>query len=125
MLVAGKDNKDVRLYRSLSTTQKEENGEMVLDVNGRTDLKASNLNWELIRSWSGDELDDPGMDTWPCCGSQAHQMFSFVRQESLDGPLFLIGARNTEPGSFLAAARTSSIYIKSMLTGMEILLIAF
>jgi hypothetical protein len=89
MLIAGKDNKEARLYRSLPTNQ-----------DGSTDLKAENLNWEFVRSWSGDELDDPGMDTWPCCGSQAHQMFNFVRQESLNGPLFLIGARNTEPVSY-------------------------
>jgi hypothetical protein len=86
MLVAGKSNKEVRLYRSLPTNQ-----------NGSTDLRAPNLNWVFVRSWTGDEMDDPGMDTWPCCGSQAHQMFNFVRQESLQGPLFLIGARNTEP----------------------------
>ena len=127
MLVAGKDNRDVRLYRSLSTTLKEENGAPVLDVNGPTDLKATNLDWEFIRSWSTQELQagfcsqvpncdvslcsmfgpnslfppgDPDCQPaheWPHSGSQAHQMFNFVRQENLDGPLFLIAARNTDP----------------------------
>lgn len=117
MLVAGKNNRDVRLYRSLPTHR-----------GGSTDLKAPNLNWELVRSWSAQELQagfcsqvpncdvsicsmygpnpplpfprDPDCQPaheWPNSGSQAHQMFSLVRQESLDGPLFLIGARNTEP----------------------------
>ncbi len=117
MLVAGKDNRDVRLYRSLPTHR-----------GGSTDLKAPNLNWELVRSWSAQELQagfcsqvfncdvsicsvygpeppypfpsDPDcrpVHPWPNSGSQAHQMFSLVRQESLDGPLFLIGARNNEP----------------------------
>jgi hypothetical protein len=101
MLVAGGENKEVRLYRSLSTTFKPDGQ---LDENGPTDLKSTDLNWEFVRAWVGGELDDPGKDTWPCCGdSKPHQMFNFVREGSLDGPLFLIGARNTHavltPGS--------------------------
>ena len=84
LLVAGANNKDVRLYRSLPTNS----------VDHSTDLASRQLAWEEIGSWTGDELDDPGEDTWPTNGSDSHQMFSFVRQQSLDGPLFLIGAFN-------------------------------
>ena len=88
LLVAGKDNDEVRLYRSRSTTGHE---------NGPTDLKAGNLCWDLLRSWTGAEMRDPEVgDTWPTEGSQSHQMFNFVRQQSLTGPLFLIATRNTE-----------------------------
>ena len=94
MLIAGGDNKDVRLYRSRSTTLKQVNGETVPDANGPTDLKASNLSWEFVRNWTGGQLDDEGKDTWP--NSKVHQMFNFVRQGSLNGRLFLLGARNDE-----------------------------
>ena len=86
MLLAGENNKNVRLYRTRATKD-----------DGSTDLASPDLIWDEIGLWSGDELDDPGADTWPCCGSQSHQMFSFVRQQDLDGPLFLIGAFNDEP----------------------------
>ena len=128
MIVAGKNNREVRLYRSLSTTFKDQDGDLVLDPNGSTDLKSPFLNWELKRSWTDVQLQSsfcsqaPGCDVslclefgpnpppplpsdddcelvheWPNSGSQAHQMFNFVRQGSLEGPLFLIGTRNTDP----------------------------
>ena len=91
MLIAGKNNKDVRLYRSLPTCTGP------TDCTERsTNLKATNLKWEFLRSWTGEEMDDPGKDSWPCCGSQSYQMFNFVRQASLDGPLYLIGSFNTD-----------------------------
>jgi len=127
MLVAGKDNRDIRLYRSLSTTFMDQDGDLVLDQNGPTDLKSPFLNWELLRSWSDEQLQadfcsqapncdvatcvmfgpdppdpfpsDPDcrqVHKWPNSGSQAHQMFNFVRQGSLNGPLFLIATRNDE-----------------------------
>ena len=128
MLIAGKNNRDVRLYRSLSTTFKDQDGNLVIDEDGPTDLKSPFLNWTLMRSWSDRQLQtdfcsqapncdvslclmfgpDPpppfpsdddcqSVHTWPNSGSQAHQMFNFVRQGSLDGPLFMIGTRNTDP----------------------------
>lgn len=84
MLLAGESNRDVRLYRSLPTN----------NFDYSTDLASPQLQWEELGSWTGDELDDPFLDTWPCCESKSHQMFSFVREQSLDGPLFLIGAFN-------------------------------
>lgn len=86
MLLAGESNKNVRLYRSRATKE-----------DGSTDLASPDLIWDEIGLWTGAELDDPGADTWPCCESQSHQMFSFVRQTDLDGPLFLIGAFNDDP----------------------------
>jgi hypothetical protein len=87
MLLAGESNKDVRLYESLPTNTEE----------GSTDLAHPDLKWKEIDSWTGDELDDPGVNTWPCCESKSHQNFTFVRQQNLDGPLFLIAAFNPEP----------------------------
>jgi hypothetical protein len=99
LLVAGKDNRDVRLYRSRSTVPG--------NPEGPTDLKRmtpscaegdENCAWERVGSWTGDQLDDPigGGDTWPTEGSQSHQMFNFVREGSLEGKVFLIATRNVE-----------------------------
>lgn len=66
MLITGKNNKDVRLYRSLPTCTS------ATDCTERsTNLKATNLKWEFLRSWTGEELDDPGKDSWPCCRAQS------------------------------------------------------
>jgi len=86
MLVAGKSDQDLRLYRSLPTRD-----------DGSTDLKSTNLRWEYIRNWVGSQLDDGDEDTWPGNMSESHQMINFVREKSLNGSLFLIGARN--PGA--------------------------
>ena len=86
MLIAGKSDQDLRLYRSLPTRE-----------DGSTDLKSTNLKWEYIRNWSGSQLDDGDEDTWPGDASKSHQMINFVRQQSLNGPLYLIGARNPAP----------------------------
>ena len=86
MLIAGKSDQDLRLYRSLPTRG-----------DGSTDLKSTELKWEYIRNWSGSQLDDGDQDTWPGDESKSHQMINFVRQQSLTGPLFLIGARNPAP----------------------------
>ena len=85
MLLAGESNKDVRLYRSLPTSE-----------DGSTDLKSMDLDssWEFIGSWNRDNVTDTGADAWPCCNTTSFQMFNFIRQESLNGPLFLIGSRN-------------------------------
>jgi len=86
LLTAGSSNKDVRLYRSLPTEQ-----------DGSTNLKSMNLRWEFIGSWNRGTVTDTGENDWPCCGSQSFLMFNFVRQEGMNGSLFLIGARNDEP----------------------------
>ncbi len=87
MLLTGETNQEVRLYRSLPTNEEDES----------TDLASRQLRWEELGTWTGEQLDDPGLDTWPCCSSQSHQTIAFVRQQSLDGSLYLIGAFNDEP----------------------------
>jgi hypothetical protein len=86
MLLAGENNKDIRLFRSLPTAE-----------DGSTDLKSENLHWEFIQGWNDSNVSDTGSDTWPHDGSQSYQMFNFIRQESLFGPLFMIGAYNDTP----------------------------
>ena len=84
MIVAGKQGKDVRFYRSLPT-----DGE-------RSDLTSSALDWEEVGRFSESEIESclGGID-WHTGLGDAHQMFNFVRQGDLDGPLFLVGGRNT------------------------------
>jgi hypothetical protein len=82
MAIAGEGGQELRLYRSLSTD--------VNDPNGGSDLKAGNLEWEPINRFTGPELGS----FWPCCSSQSHQTLNFVREGSLDGALYLIGAYN-------------------------------
>lgn len=84
MITTGDDSHEVRFYRSLPT-----------DPDGSTNLKSPNLYWESLRSISSDQIEScSGGLEWPD-GSGAHQSLNFVRQESLDGPLFLVAARNT------------------------------
>ncbi len=84
MITTGDDSHEVRFYRSLPT-----------DPDGSTNLKSTNLYWESVRSISSDHIEScSGGLEWPD-GSGAHQSLNFVRQESLDGPLFLVAARNT------------------------------
>ena len=91
MITTGGNNHDVRLYRSLSTDPANENG--------ATDLKSENIPWELLRSINKDEIEScSGGAEWPE-GNGAYQSLNFVRQQSLNGPLFVVGARNTFPGT--------------------------
>lgn len=86
MLLAGENNKDIRLYRSLPTCS-----------DGSTDLKDENVSWESIGRWSNANVGDTSANTWPTDGSQSYQMFNFIRQESLNGPLFMIATYNESP----------------------------
>lgn len=88
MALAGEGGQELRLYRSLSTDP--------TDQNGASDLKAGNLEWEEINRFTGTELGS----FWPCCSSQSHQTLNFVREGSLDGALYLIGAFNTDPVNY-------------------------
>jgi hypothetical protein len=85
MALAGEGGQELRLYRSLSTDTN--------DQNGASDLKSKDLDWEELGRFTGAELGS----FWPCCSSQSHQTLNFVRQGSLDGALYLIGAYNTDP----------------------------
>jgi hypothetical protein len=79
-------NDDVRLFRSLPTCS-----------DGSTDLKDENLSWEFIGSWNPDNVTDTSDSDWPHDGTQSFQMYNFVRQGDMNGPLFLISAFNDEP----------------------------
>ena len=96
MAIAGESGQELRLYPSLSTDAK--------DQNGASDLKAGNLEWEELNSFKGAELGS----FWPCCKSQSHQTLNFVRQRRLDGALYLVGAYNPSRCSIPEAARTTS-----------------
>lgn len=77
MIVTGKENKQVRLYRSTTT-----------------DLA---LGWEFLTSRSESQIESCLGADWHTGTGDAHQMLNFVRQGSQTGPLYLIGGRNTTP----------------------------
>ena len=85
MLITGKKNKEVRLYQSLPNAD----GDI-------TDLTASDLDWQLIKVLTESSIESClGGPDWHTGLGDGHQSLNFVRQEDLNGPLFLIGGRNT------------------------------
>jgi hypothetical protein len=85
MALAGEGGQELRLYRSLSSDPFVETA--------ASDLKDKTLDWEELGGVTGAELGS----FWPCCSSQSHQTLNFVRESSLDGALYLVGAYNTDP----------------------------
>ena len=87
LVAAGKKNEDVRFYRSLST-----------EADGSTDLRSRDLKWQETARFTKDELNAclDGAD-WPAGSGQAHQNLNFVREGGIDGPFYLVGARNDTP----------------------------
>lgn len=97
MVTTGGDNKNVRFWRSLSTN--------LDDMNGPTDLKSENLDFELLLHVNEDQLEADSCghgEDWPSGGpirsAFGHQMINFVREGSLDGTLYAIGGRNNGIG---------------------------
>lgn len=86
MLVTGKENKEVLLYKSLPT-----------NLDGYTDLRAPNLDWLFVRSWTEDQIEDCIPVDWHTGKGDAHQALSFVRESNLNGDLYLVGTRNSNP----------------------------
>lgn len=96
MVATGKANKDVRFFRSLPTAP-----------DGSTDLHSPELGWEETARFSEGEIEDclgtiegpfgPIQIDWHTGGGDAHQSLNLVRQGGLDGPLYMIGARNDTP----------------------------
>lgn len=94
MVAAGKDNTDVRFFRSLPT-----------DPDGSTDLRSEDLAWEETARFSEGEIEDclgfvetpigPIQIDWHTGGGDAHQNLNLLRQGGLDGPLYMLGTRNT------------------------------
>jgi hypothetical protein len=85
MALAGEGGQELRLYRSLSSDP--------LVESAASDLKDKTLDWEELGRFTSAELGS----FWPCCSSQSHQTLNFVREGSLDGALYLVGAYNTDP----------------------------
>lgn len=87
MITTGGANEDVRLWRSLSTAA---------TPNGPSDLRSPDLDWEELGRWTDGQLGATqcsGDLGWPT-GSDSHQSLNFLRQDSLAGPLYLVGGRN-------------------------------
>jgi hypothetical protein len=85
MLITGKKNKEVRLYKSLPTGSSDD-----------TDLAAPDLDWLFVDSWTESEIETClGGPDWHTGLGDAHQNLNFVREGSIEGALFLIGGRNT------------------------------
>jgi hypothetical protein len=87
MITTGKDNGVVRMWRSRSTTA---------DPSGPTDLRSPNLDFEQVARRDYPELEAyacSGGEDWPE-GRDAYQSLNFVREGSLTGPLYAVGARN-------------------------------
>jgi hypothetical protein len=95
IIATGKKNKDVRFYRSLPTDV----------VAGTTDLQSRSLKWEETGRFTEAQIESclninnpyyPLLSIdWHTGSGDGHQMLNFVRQGDLDGPLYLVGARNT------------------------------
>jgi hypothetical protein len=83
----GPGNAQVRFYRSLPDTGKT-----------TTDLKSPGLAWEMVGKYTVSQIEACLGAEWPesqgdlIQGGQ-HQMLNFVREDDLDGQLYLIGGR--------------------------------
>lgn len=97
IIAAGKENKNVRFYRSQPTDE----------ATSTTDLRSPALEWEETGRFTEGQIESC-LNThnplfplfsidWHTGGGDAHQMLNFVRQSGVDGPLYLVGARNTTP----------------------------
>jgi len=87
MLVTGKANKVLRIFRSIPTD---------LSI-GTTNLKDLSLTWQYLRSYTESQIEACISEDWHTGGGDAHQMLNFVREGGLTGPLYLIGGRNDTP----------------------------
>jgi len=84
------------------------------DPDGPTDLTVRTLTWRQLDMWEADSSCEPIYDSqgrligcrgnlsedeqyagqdWPVSKGREHQMFNFIRQNDIDGTLYLAGAR--------------------------------
>lgn len=101
-------NEKIWFFESNSTALKPDR---TIDPDGPTDLTAKPLTWTLLDTWQADGDCSPitssspacvpiltpdeqyaGQD-WPVSKGQEHQMFNFIRQGDINGPLYVAGAR--------------------------------
>jgi hypothetical protein len=64
-------------------------------ASGCTDLTKPGLTWRPWDTWdSNDQADQAYLgQSWPTSKGREHQMFQFLRQQDINGTLFLAGAR--------------------------------
>jgi hypothetical protein len=104
-------NEKMWFFESNSTTFKP-GSTTEIDPDGKTDLTAQPLTWQLLDEWQADgechieqvagqavcmpnltpDEQYAGQD-WPVSKGREHQMFNFIRQGDEDGTLYLAGAR--------------------------------
>lgn len=79
-------NGEVRFFRSRPDPDKT-----TTDLVSR--LESGDAVWEEVGRYTEAELEAcPGVGNWPTGTGTQHQMFNFVREGDLDGPLFLVAA---------------------------------
>lgn len=89
LAVTGGKNTKLRFYRTLEPA---------------SGLDDPTLTWEETGTYEAGSTLSPGVlrtctgNRWPL-GSSSDQSLNFVREGGLDGRLFLLGARNTRPGT--------------------------
>jgi hypothetical protein len=80
LVVTGKKNELLWFYESRAT-----------EADGSTDLRSPAFGWDLLYEWSA-SVDGQSLGAeWPTDG--AHQSLNFLREGSIDGQLYLAGAR--------------------------------
>jgi hypothetical protein len=80
LVVTGKKNELLWFYESRAT-----------EADGSTNLRSSAFGWDFLYAWSA-SVDGQSLGAgWPT--SAPHQTLNFLREGSIDGPLFLAGAR--------------------------------
>lgn len=99
LVAAGKKNEQLRFFLSLPTA-----------ADGSTDLRSDQLAWIETARFSEAEIEaclnigapvpPPPLYVpidWHTGSGDAHQMLNLLREGDLDGPLYMLGARNDTP----------------------------
>ncbi len=90
LVVTGKTNRLLKFFKSFPTGGAT-----------TTDLTAPVVGWIPVEDYTEGQLEASGCvgTDWPSGGTgEGQQSLTFVREGSLDGPLYLIGANNDLPG---------------------------
>lgn len=91
LLISGGTNETVWFYETKATDDK---GTPDDPSDDRYDLKAPNLDWQFLDTWTKAEDESELGASWPIEGG-AHQSLTFIREGDINGDLYLAGARNT------------------------------
>lgn len=99
LVVTGKTNQLLWFYETRPT-----------EADGSTDLRSPAFGWDFLYEWSA-SVDGQSLGAeWP---SPGHQAFTFLREGSPDGPLFLAGAR----GKYATGDDLMDLYRVELLPG--------